>query len=108
RLERAQATALELARRLQAHPEVRSVAYPGLPDDRGHERAVRQMSGFGSMLAFEVEGGAERADALCGALELVTHATSLGGVETLIERRAGQPGEEHIPPSLLRLSVGCE
>jgi len=108
RLERAQATALGLAQRLHEHPEVRRVFYPGLPDDPGHELAARQMSGFGSMLAFEVEGGARRADAVCAAVRLLTHATSLGGVETLIERRAGHAGEEHIAEGVLRVSVGCE
>ncbi len=108
RLERAQATALELARRLHEHPHVARVFYPGLPDDPGHELAGRQMDGFGTMLAFEVEGGAARADAICAQVRLLTHATSLGGVETLIERRAGQEGEEHIPEGVLRVSVGCE
>jgi cystathionine gamma-synthase len=108
RLAQAQATALELARRLQAHPQARRVLYPGLPDDPGHELANRQMDGFGTMLAFQVEGGAQQADALCDAVRLITHATSLGGVETLIENRAAQEGEEHLPEGLVRVSVGCE
>lgn len=108
RLERAQASAGELARRLSRHPSVTRVRYPGLPDDPGHAIASRQMKGFGAMLSFEVEGGAEAAEAICGAVRLLTHATSLGGVETLIERRHKWPGEEKTPPSLLRLSVGCE
>ncbi len=108
RLAQAQATALDLARRLRDHARVRRVHYPGLPDDPGHELANRQMDGFGTMLAFQVEGGAARADAVCAAVRLLTHATSLGGVETLIENRAAQPGEEHLPEGLLRVSVGCE
>jgi cystathionine gamma-synthase len=108
RLAQAQATALELAGRLRDHPEVRRVHYPGLPDDPGHELANRQMDGFGTMLAFQIEGGAARADALCDAVRLITHATSLGGVETLIENRAAQEGEEHLPEGLIRVSVGCE
>jgi cystathionine gamma-synthase len=108
RLAQAQATALELAERLRDHAEVRRVHYPGLPDDPGHELANRQMDGFGTMLAFQVEGGAARADALCDAVRLITHATSLGGVETLIENRAAQEGEEHLPEGLIRVSVGCE
>jgi cystathionine gamma-synthase len=108
RLERMQATALELARRLGEHPAVRAVHYPGLPDQPGHELARRQMKGFGTMLAFEVEGGAGRADAVCGAVDLIINATSLGGVETLIENRAAAPGEEHLPEGLIRISVGCE
>jgi cystathionine gamma-synthase len=108
RLERMQVTALELARRLGEHPVVVRVFYPGLADQPGHELARRQMDGFGTMLAFQVEGGAQRADALCESVEVITHATSLGGVETLIENRAAQPGEEHLPEGLVRLSVGCE
>jgi cystathionine gamma-synthase len=103
-----QATALLLAERLGDHGEVLAVHYPGLPDDPGHELASRQMDGFGTMLAFRVDGGAERADALCESVHLITHATSLGGVETLIENRAAAPGEEHLPEGLLRVSVGCE
>jgi cystathionine gamma-synthase len=107
RLERAQATALILARRLADHPQVERVRYPGLPDHPGHARAERLMDGFGAMLSFEVRGGAAAADGVCERVELITHATSLGGVETLIERRAKYPLEV-APESLLRLSVGCE
>jgi len=108
RLERMQSTALELAQRLGQHPAVERVHYPGLADHPGHELAARQMAGFGTMLAFRVDGGAERADAVCGAVELITNATSLGGVETLIENRAAAPGEEHLPEGVIRVSVGCE
>jgi cystathionine gamma-synthase len=108
RIERMQATAMTLAERLHDHAHVRAVHYPGLPDDSGHELAGRQMDGFGTMLAFQVEGGSDRADALCASVRLITHATSLGGVETLIENRAAAPGEEHLPPGLLRVSGGCE
>jgi cystathionine gamma-synthase len=66
------------------------------------------MTGFGTMLAFEVEGGAAAADAVCSALRVMTVATSLGGVETLIERRGRVEGESHLPPGLLRLSAGIE
>jgi len=108
RLERAEANAQVLAERLREHPNVSRVFYPGLEDDPGHELAARQMDGFGSMLAFEVEGGARRADAVCARVRLLSHATSLGGVETLIERRAAHAGEEHIPEGVVRMSVGCE
>ena len=84
------------------------VFYPGLGDHPGHELARRQMDGFGTMLAFQVEGGSAGADAVCGAVRLITNATSLGGVETLIENRAAAPGEEHLPDGLIRVSVGCE
>jgi len=108
RLGRMQATAMELARRLSDHPTVLQVFYPGLPDHPGHELAQRQMDGFGTMLAFQVDGGAKRADAVCETVGLIINATSLGGVETLIENRAAAPGEEHLPEGIIRLSVGCE
>ena len=108
RLARAQQSAGELARRLRSHPKVARVRYPGLPDDPGHERAARQMKGFGAMLSFDLDGTAEHAEAVCRALRIMVHGTSLGGVETLIERRRKWPGEEATPPALLRMSVGCE
>ena len=107
RLDRAQATAAVLAERLAAHPSVTAVHYPGLPGDPGHERAARLMDGFGAMLAFEVDGGAEAAQAVAERVRVLIHATSLGGVETLIERRARYAAEV-APPSLLRVSVGIE
>lgn len=108
RLERAQANAGELAERLAADRRVEQVRYPGLPDDPGHALARAQLGGFGTIVSFVVRGGRAAADALCGRLELVVHATSLGGVESTIERRGAQAGQEHIPPGLLRLSVGIE
>jgi cystathionine gamma-synthase len=108
RVRQAQESAGELAVRLDQHPRVTRVRYPGLPDDPGHKRAAAQMSGFGAMLSFEVAGGAAEADAVCVALKVVNAATSLGGVESTVERRARLEGQEHVPPSLLRLSVGCE
>jgi cystathionine gamma-synthase len=65
------------------------------------------MCGFGAVLSFEVRD-ADVADAVCARLQVVTAATSLGGVESTIERRAKLAGQEHVPPGLLRLSVGCE
>jgi cystathionine gamma-synthase len=59
-------------------------------------------------LANELRGGAARADAVCRSVRIIRHATSLGGVESTIERRAAVPGQTHLPPGLLRLSVGCE
>ena len=67
------------------------------------------MSGFWAMVAFEIDAGPEAADAVCDAVELIANATSLGGVETLVERRARYPAEqEHVPANLIRLSVGIE
>ena len=110
RLGVAQASAAELARRLDAHPHVRHVNYPGLPGDRGHERARRVLSGgFGPMLSFDVEGTAAQTDDVLSRLRLVTHATSLGGVESLVERRARWAGDAGVAgESLCRLSVGVE
>jgi cystathionine gamma-synthase len=108
RLERAERNAGELARRLASHPRVERVHYPGLPSDPGHERARAQMAGFGAVVSFEVGGGVAGADAVVTALSLITPGTSLGGVESLLERRARYPGEQAIPPALLRLSVGIE
>lgn len=112
RMERAQANAGVIAERLSAHPAVTKVRYPGLPGHPGHALAARQMSGFGSMIAFDVAGGdaeaAVAAEAVVAAVELLTPATSLGGVESLIERRGRWEAEGHLPPGLLRLSVGIE
>jgi cystathionine gamma-synthase len=107
RLRHAQDSAGELARRLQSHPAVDRVRYPGLPGDPHHAGAAQQMSGFGAMISFEVADAAT-ADAVCDRVQVINHATSLGGVESTIERRAKLPGQEHVPAGLLRLSVGCE
>jgi len=108
RLERAQRNAMMLAERLGSHPQVLITRYPGLPSHPTHEAARRHMSGFGTIISFDIRGGAEAADAVCARLQLIQHATSLGAVESTIERRASVPGQEHLPPSLLRLSVGIE
>ena len=108
RLERAQQNAMTLAERLGRHPDVTVTRYPGLASHPTHEAARRQLKGFGSIISFDVRGDAAAADAVCAGLQLVQHATSLGAVESTIERRAGIPGQEHLPPALLRLSVGIE
>ena len=107
RVARQNESAAELAGRLDADPRVDRVLYPGLPRDPGHERALAQMSAFGAIVSFEV-AGAERADALVAALALIVNTTSLGGVETTIDRRRRWPGEERVAPGLLRISVGLE
>jgi cystathionine gamma-synthase len=109
RLERAQSNAAFLAERLLAHPQVSRVRYPGLPDDPGHQRAAAQMSGFGAILSFEVGGDAEAAQRICESTDLWVHATSLGGVESMLERRRRWPIEvPTIPADLIRLAVGIE
>src|SRR5262245_24774614 len=108
RLDRAQRNAMVLADRLAAHPQVLITRYPGLTSHSTHDAARRQLKGFGTIISFDVRGGAAAADAVCARLGLIQHATSLGAVESTIERRASVPGQEHLPPSLLRLSVGIE
>ncbi len=108
RLQRAQQTAMMLSERLEMHPLVTRVRYPGLPSHSTHAIAKRVLNGFGTIISFETRGGAEVADGVCRCVRLIRHATSLGGVESTVERRAAIPGQEHLPPSLLRLSVGIE
>ena len=109
RVERSQANALELARRLAEHPLVAEVRFPGLPDDPGHARAAAQMSGFGSLLGMRPRGGIEAADAVTRAVRLWTPATSLGGVESTLERRRRFQTESlTVPEDLVRMSVGIE
>ena len=109
RLERQQATAGVLAERLHAHPAISKVRYPGLPSDPGHAVAQAQMRGFGGMLSIELAGGRHAAEELVQRVRLWLPATSLGGVESLIERRRRIPGEPAtVPENLVRLSVGLE
>jgi cystathionine gamma-synthase len=91
RLRQAQASAQQLAARLAEHPAVGRVRYPG----------------FGTIVSFELADG-DAADRACRGTRIIRHATSLGGVETSMERRGAHPGQEHIPPGLIRLSTGCE
>jgi cystathionine gamma-synthase len=86
------------------------VLYPGLPGAQGHEVAARQMrGGFGGMLSIRVKGGARAALSAAGSLRVWKRATSLGGVESLVEHRASVEGSASTtPPDLLRLSVGLE
>jgi len=109
RMERAQKNALELATRLLLHPMVERVRYPGLPTDPHHAMAKSFMKGFGAVISFDHRGGAEAADLTCASSRLVAHATSLGGVESLWERRHRWSAESPtIPQNLIRLSVGIE
>ena len=106
-----------IAEFLDAHPRVRRVRYPGLLSHPQHERARKLLDGFGGMLSFELDGGAEEAERFIGRAELPLSSASLGGVETLITRpaatsHAGLPPEERerlgITEGLIRLSVGIE
>lgn len=108
RLARAQASAMELALRLAKHPAVTTVRYPGLTTDPGYDLAKRTLSGPGAVLSFETVGEVESLDQGLADLEVITPATSLGGVESTAERRARIEGQTHLPPTLIRLSVGCE
>ena len=91
-MERAAANAAAIVERLSAHPAVEDVRYPG----------------WGAMVSYIVRGGAEAADTVCRSIRLAVPATSLGGVETTIERRQKYAGEALVPPGLLRMSVGIE
>jgi len=103
------ASAATLAERLLRHPRVATVLYPGLPEHPGHAVAARQMAGFGAMLSIRPKGGEAAAIATAAKVELWKRATSLGGVESLIEHRASVEGASSpCPPDLLRLSVGLE
>lgn len=101
--------ALKVAQFLCEHPKVEVVHYPGLASHPGHEIARSQMHGFGGMLSFEVKGGRDRAFAIVAKARLFTRATSLGGVESLIEHRASMEGADtKTPDNLLRVSIGLE
>jgi cystathionine gamma-synthase len=109
RLHQSQASALELAQRLSTHPKIARVRYPGLPTDPHHATAAKFMSGFGAVLSFEIHGSPEDADKVCSSSRLISQATSLGGVESLWERRHRWAAESPtIPKNLVRLSVGIE
>ena len=108
-MDRSEESAGILARRLLDHKDIARVRYPGLPSDPNHQRAKDQLSGFGAIISIELEGGPQRADRFVEALELIVPATSLGGVESLAERRRRHPSEpDRVPESLVRLSIGIE
>lgn len=110
RVRAACASAMHLAAALQHHPRIERVLYPGLPTHRGHTLAARQMAGgFGGMLSVLVRGGESSAIAAAANVQVWKRATSLGGVESLIEHRASVEGAgSPAPANLLRLSVGIE
>ncbi|MCX6041781.1 MAG: PLP-dependent transferase [Caldilinea sp.] len=99
----------QIARFLAGHPAVAAVHYPGLPSHPGHAVASQQMQLWGGMLSVQLQGGAEAALQAAGRVQLFTQATSLGGVESLIEHRASVEGPHtQTPANLLRISVGLE
>jgi cystathionine gamma-synthase len=101
--------ATRIAAFLHQHPRVTSTHYPGLETHPGHKIAAKQMRGFGGMLSFEIKGGKDDAMAAAAKVKLFTRATSLGGVESLIEHRASVEGPATVTPqNLLRVSVGLE
>ena len=103
------ASTMLLANKLKDHPHIVGVLYPGLAAHPGHAVAARQMSGFGAMLSIRISGGEQAAIAAAAQVQLWKRATSLGGVESLIEHRASVEGPNTVCPSdLLRLSVGLE
>ncbi len=103
------ANAQHLAEHLASHPAILRVYYPGLPQHPGHDIAREQMSGFGGMLSIQVKGGEAAAAQVAAATHIFTQATSLGGVESLIEHRAPVEGPSTLTPrDLIRISVGIE
>jgi cystathionine gamma-synthase len=110
RVRQACLTAQSLAETLSGNPHISAVLYPGLPNFPGHDIAIRQMQGgFGGMLSIRVKGGADAAIRAASHLRLWKRATSLGGVESLVEHRASVEGPQSpVPDDLLRLSTGIE
>ena len=106
RLERGSANALALAEFLADRDDLTGVRYPGLPGDSGHAIARRQMRGFGTVVVFDA-GSRERAERFLASAELVTEATSFGGVQTTAERRGRWSGDD-VTDGFIRLSAGCE
>ncbi|MDB5142827.1 MAG: aminotransferase class I/II-fold pyridoxal phosphate-dependent enzyme [Mucilaginibacter sp.] len=98
-----------LAEYLEKHPKIEKVMYPGLPSHPQHQIAKDQMKNFGGMLSFCVKGGSDEAKKVVNKLNIFAQATSLGGVESLIEHRASVEGPDtKTPHNLLRVSVGLE
>ena len=109
RMQRSQENALELATRLSKDGRVAKVRYPGLPTDAYHQMAKSFMKGFGAMISFDVNGSVDQVDLMCNSSRLITNATSLGGVESIWERRRRWATESaSVPENLIRLSVGIE
>lgn len=109
RQERSSQNALEIAQRLEKHPKVSQVNYPGLATHPQSDLIAKQMTGFGSLISIEIIGGVDDADQVCSRTAIWSHSTSLGGVESQLERRRKWPNEPvKVPENLIRLSVGIE
>ncbi|MEO1019116.1 MAG: PLP-dependent transferase, partial [Pseudomonadota bacterium] len=110
RFQQASKCAMAFAKHFEEHPKVERVIYPGLPSHPGHEIAQKQMTqGFGGMLSILVNGDFETARRTAAACKVIVPATSLGGVESLIEHRKSVEGPTSVvPDTLLRLSIGLE
>lgn len=110
RVDRAASSALRIARHFEGHPALDAVLYPGLESHPGHDVAKSQMSrGFGGMMSIRVKGGFDAAHEVAVGTEVFVPATSLGGVESLIEHRSVlEPPQSVVPDDLLRLSIGIE
>jgi methionine-gamma-lyase len=117
RMERHCASAMTIARMLEAHPKVATISYPGLPSFPQHELAKRQMSGGSGLISFEIDGGMDMGMALMNKLKLISRAVSLGDTETLIQHPASmthavygaeERAKHGISDGLLRLSIGLE
>ncbi len=117
RMERHNSNAQAVAEFLESHPDVESVAYPGLPNDPGHEIAKKQMDGFSGMIAFELKGGFDAAKEFLKSTEVFILAVSLGTVDSLIQHPASMTHskvdkelreQQGLTDGLIRVSVGCE
>jgi cystathionine gamma-synthase len=109
RMQRSQENAMELANRLSKDSRISKVRYPGLATDSYHSLAKSFMKGFGAMISFDVNASVEQVDLMCNSSKLITNATSLGGVESIWERRRRWATESAtVPENLIRFSVGIE
>ena len=109
RMQRSQENAMELANRLSKDSRISKVRYPGLATDSYHVLAKSFMKGFGAMISFDVKASVEQVDLMCNSSKLITNATSLGGVESIWERRRRWATESAtVPENLIRFSVGIE
>ena len=109
RMQRSQENALELATRLSKDGRIAKVRYPGLPTDPYNLISKSFMKGFGAVISFDVKGTVDQVDLMCNSSRLITNATSLGGVESIWERRRRWATESKlVPENLIRFSVGIE